>query len=122
MYQLTTDVIPSFPLECEKADKREGTFMKRFENMAGTVARRYHEESSARKAALVYLQSLLDHQGEMDEQRAKDFLTSIQQIRCQLDQERENRKLHDRAVVKTIDAGVAAMRRAVWEAADDSLL
>ena len=122
MYQLTTDVMPSIPLECQKADKREGTFMKRFENMAGTVARRFHEESSSRKAALVYLQSLLDHQGEMDEQRAKDFLTSIQQLRCQLDQERENRILQDRAVVQMIDAGVVAMRRAVWEAADDSLL
>jgi hypothetical protein len=120
MQELTHNTMPSVQLECHKADKREGSLMRRFESMAGTAARRYQEESSARKAGLVYLQSLLDNQGDMDEQRAKEFLRVIQGLREQVTVEQENRKMHDKTVSKDVEMGSAAMRRALLEAADDS--
>lgn len=120
MQELTHNTMPSVKLECHKADKRESGLMRRFESMAGTAARRYQEESSARKAGLVYLQSLLDNQGDMDERCAKDFLRVIKELREQVAVERENRIMHDKSVSMDVEMNCAAMRRALLEAADDS--
>ena len=39
-------------LENSKADKREGSMVRRFESIAGTAARRHLEESASRRAFL----------------------------------------------------------------------
>jgi len=114
---MTHQLLHTIQLECHKADKREGALMQRFERMAGTAARRYYEESSARKAALVYLQSLLDNQGEMDQQRAMEFLKTIKQLRERLSEERKVRKFDDGAVLQAIEARTAELRRALLETA-----
>ena len=54
--EMLQNIQPSIKMEAQKADKREGTRFRKLDSLAGTVARRFYDESATRKAATVLLQ------------------------------------------------------------------
>jgi hypothetical protein len=104
-------------LENSKADKREGSMVRRFESIAGTAARRYLEESASLRACLAQVQSLAQDAADLDEQRSKDFLESLKKLRESLRQERQERKAQDKRVMDSIMERTAELKRALLEAA-----
>jgi hypothetical protein len=104
-------------LENSKADKREGSMVRRFESIAGTAARRHLEETASRRACLAQVQSLAQDAADLDEQRSKDFLESLKKLRESLRREREERKAQDKRVMDLIVERTAELKRALLEAA-----
>jgi hypothetical protein len=103
-------------LENSKAAKREGSMVRRFESIAGTAARRHLEESASRRAFLAQVQSLAQDAADLDEQRSKDFLESVKELRESLRREREERKAHDKRVMDMIMERTEELKRALLEA------
>jgi hypothetical protein len=122
--ELVQEVQPALRLEASKADKREGSMVRRFESIAGIAARRYQEETSSCKAALSMLESELAIDQELDEVNTNDFLESIKTLRLELEKERKERKERDKEILRQIHESTVAMKRALLEAAgdDDNLI
>ena len=115
--EVTIEVQSSLRLETSKADKRIGTLVRRFETIAGAVARRHYEEAASMRAALVQVQSLAQDAADLDEQRARQFLDSLEEIRKSLEREREERKARDERVMASIVERTTELKRALLEAA-----
>jgi len=113
--QLAHDLTSELKLEAFKADKREGGMVRRFEGMVGTMARRIQEESAARVAAVEMASKQLKEISEIDVRRGDGFLTTIQQLRAQIKQERMQRQAQDRIILDRIVQTTATMKRAVLE-------
>jgi hypothetical protein len=114
---LVQSIQPSIQIEAAKADKREGTLFRKFDSLAGTVSRRFHEENATRKAATALLEEQLAV-NTMEQQF--HFLEHIQTLRAGLRDEREARKERDAKVLSDVNETCSALRRAVLEAAGDS--
>lgn len=110
----------SLQLEASKADKRIGTLVRRFESIAGTVARRHQEEAASRRAALVQVESLAQDAADLDERRALEFLESLRKLRESLKREREERKARDKEVMDLVVERTTELKRALLEAAGSS--
>ena len=117
--QLVHDVTSDLKLEANKADKREGSMVRRFEGMVGTMARRLQEESAARVAAIEMTSQQLKEISEIDMRRADGFLTTIQQLRAKIKQERVERQAQDQRILDRIVQTTSTMRRAVLETFHD---
>lgn len=115
---VTQELQACLKLETNKADKREGSMVRRFESIAGTAARRYSEETASRCACLAHVQSLAQDAADLDEQRSKEFLESLQTLRESLRREREERKAQDKRVMDLIVERTAELQRALLEAAE----
>jgi hypothetical protein len=114
---VTLEVKSRLQLETSKADKRIGTLVRRFETIAGAVARRHFEEAASRRAALIQVQSLAQDAANLDEQRARQFLDSLEALRISLQREREERKARDEKVMALIVERTTELKRALLEAA-----
>jgi hypothetical protein len=117
---VTQELQACLKLETNKADKREGSMVRRFETIAGTAARRYSEETASRCACLAQVQSLAQDAADLDEQRSKEFLESLQTLRESLRREREERKAQDKRVMDLIVERTAELQRALLEAAESN--
>jgi hypothetical protein len=107
-------------VEQSKADKIEGGVVRRYELNAGNVAKRFHQESAARRAALDMLNRKLQKVSEQEIQRSDDILGVISNLREQIHREREERIAADKQIVDDITRTAVAMRRAFLAAFDDS--
>lgn len=107
----------SLRLESSKAEKRIGSMVRRFEAIAGTVARRHQEEAASRRAALVQVQALAQDAADLDERRALQFLQSLRELRESLERERQERKSRDKEVMDLIVERTTELKRALLEAA-----
>lgn len=114
---VTQELQSSLRLERSKADKRIGSLVRRFETIAGTVARRHQEEAASRRAALVQVEALAQDAADLDEQRALQFLESLKELRQTLEQEKEQRKVRDKEVMELIVERTTELKRALLEAA-----
>jgi hypothetical protein len=117
---LVQEVIPSMRVEKSKADKIEGGVVRRYELNAGNVAKRFHQESAARRAALDMLNRKLQKMSKQEEQRSDDVLGVISNLREQIKREREERIAADKQIMDDITKTAVAMRRAFLAAFDDS--
>lgn len=119
--RLEREVIPNMQLELAQDDKAEGILVGRFETLAGTMGRRYHEEHAARVAATSLadqaVQNLNDE--EMCPKRAQEFLQHIRDLRRQLGQEREIRKAEDERLMLQIGRAYASLQRSVLQVIGD---
>ena len=113
--QLTQNIQPSLRLESSKADKREGTLVRRLDSIAGTVARRFHEESATRIAAVHVLTQQIDDSPEHDTR--EEYLAQLKELRRKLREERTARKATDAKILREIHETTDAMKRALLEAA-----
>ncbi len=103
-----------------EADRRYGLLVRRAEQWAATMSRRYHEERAARKAALSMAESSIRELQQVDDKRASEFLDTIRQLREQLDREREERVRRDEEIRRDIESAVQAMKRSVLGLLDDA--
>jgi hypothetical protein len=116
-HDVTLEIKSCLRLETSKADKRIGTLVRRFETIAGAVARRHFEEAASRRAALIQVQSLAQDAANLDEQRARQFLDSLEALRISLQREREERIARDEKVMALIVERTTELKRALLEAA-----
>jgi RNAse (barnase) inhibitor barstar len=117
---LVNDIKTDLKLEAAKADKREGSMVRRFEGLAGTMARRFHEERAARTAAVqVAMQQVQTQLDDLDPKKADDVMISLKQLRIQLEGERAERQAQDQRIQERIVQTTTAMKRALLEAAGD---
>lgn len=114
--EMLQNIQPSIKMEAQKADKREGTRFRKLDSLAGTVARRFYDESATRKAATVLLQEQLDHLSQPE--KKMNFLEQLRNLRAELKLEREARRAQDAQVLSDVHETCDALKRAVLEAAD----
>ena len=112
--EMLQNVQPSLQMEVQKADKRESTRFRKFESLAGTVARRFYEETATRKAAEVSLGEQIDLLSQPESK--VNFLEQLRTIRAELQQERETRRARDAQVLSDVHSTCDALKRAVLEA------
>jgi hypothetical protein len=117
---VTQELQASLRLETSKADKRIGSMVRRFESIAGTVARRHQEEAASRRAALVQVQSLAQDAADLDERRALEFLDCLKELRESLQRERKERRARDKEVMELIVERTTELKRALLQAADSA--
>lgn len=117
---LLQEVVPSMRIEKSKADKIEGGVVRRYELNAGNVAKRLHQESASRRAALDAFNRKVRKMFEQEEQRSNDVLDVIGNLREQIRMEREERIAADKQIMDDITRTAVAMRRAFLAAFDDS--
>jgi predicted aminopeptidase len=107
-------------MENSKADRVERGIAGRFEFVAGVDARRFHEESAARRAAVDTGSNKVDKRAIQEEERLDDFLATVTDLRAQLRQERAQRKAEDKKILDDIVKTTATMKRALLEAVGGS--
>eukprot|EP00980_Cylindrotheca_fusiformis_P015451 scaffold4343_cov144-Cylindrotheca_fusiformis.AAC.29 len=117
---LLLEIIPSMRIEKSKADKIEGGVVRRYELNAGNVAKMFHEESAARRAALDKLNRRVKRMLAQEEQRSDDVLDVVRNIRERIQRERNERIAADKHIMEDITRTSVAMRRAFLAAFDDS--
>ena len=113
---LYQDTIPAFRIENSKSDKIEGGIVRRYEQLAGIMARQYHEECATRRAAMEDIKRNLDNVAHQDQRQLEDFLSKIEDIRTQLRNERSERIAADKRMANEIAKNTAAMKRALLAA------
>jgi hypothetical protein len=116
---LFQDIIPGIRLENAKSDKIEGGVIRRFENVAGIVARRFHEESASGRAAVELVHNKVESAVQQDEQRLDDVLAIISDLRAKIRRERAERKAADEKILQEIVQTTVTMKRALLEAVGD---
>lgn len=117
---LLQDATPGMRMENSKADRVERSIALRFELAAGTDARRFHEESAARRAAVDMVSQKVDKRALQEEGRLDDFLARVTDLRSQLREERARRKAADNKILDDIVKTHATMNRALLAAVGES--
>jgi hypothetical protein len=113
---LQQDIIPGIRIENSKFDKIEGGVVRRFENVAGMVARRFHEESAARRAAVELMTRKIQASACQDEERLDDVLAVITEVRVKIRRERAERKAADQKILEEIVNTTVSMKYALLQA------
>jgi len=111
----TQQIQPALRLEQSKAEKREGTLVRRLDSIAAITARRFREETATRKAATTLLSQRMDTSAEEDPE-VEEYADQLRQLRAKIREERKKRKEEDERVLKEIHRATAAMKRALLQA------
>ncbi|KAL7534812.1 hypothetical protein ACHAXR_008519 [Thalassiosira sp. AJA248-18] len=93
---------PALALEMTKADKREGSMVRRFDGSSGEYTRLISETTSSRVSSLVYIEREIDNWDISDLKKAEFYLDEIQRLKAKVLEEREERLRQDELVVKRI--------------------
>jgi hypothetical protein len=119
--QLLHEITPELHMEATKADKREGSMNRRWESLAGILARRYIEESSSRKASLALVEEQL--RAALHQQETEDIivLSKLQELRAKLEQERAERLTEDERLKDLIAERGVSLQRFLLETLGDPL-
>lgn len=119
--QLLHEIAPDLQMEASKADKREGSMNRRWESLAGILARRYLDESSTRKASLAVVEEEIV--GVLHQQEADDVvvLATLRDLRARLDQERLMRLAEDKRVLDLITETAVHLQRLLLETLADPI-
>jgi hypothetical protein len=94
---LTQQVSPAVNADQTKSEKREGSMLRQFEDIAGTARRRHHEERASRHGsfAMVKHRLLAEAQVESDPHRIEEAIVKVRALRAKLDQERVTQRMRD---------------------------
>ena len=122
--ELFHDVLPRLRMEDCKSDKMEGGVIRRYENVAGVVARQFHQEAAARRASVEIvrqtyallgkpLEQQETHQHRNGDNDAEALLNHVRALRERLKKEREQRRRQDMLIMDDIRRTTVAMKRAL---------
>ena len=111
--ELLHDVVPRRRMEDSKSDKMEGGVIRRYENIAGIVARQFHQEAAARRASVEVVRQHYASVTADETQRDDDLLKEIRGLRERLKKEREQRRRQDMMIMDDIRRTTVAMKRAL---------
>lgn len=110
---LVQQIIPTMHLEHVKSDKIEGGVVRRYDNVAGTICRQFHQEAAARRANLELVQRRFEHSGQQQSERGDDLLKTIQELRQSIQKERLQRQAQDKLIRDEMIRTTMAMKRAL---------
>lgn len=113
---LHQDFIPGLRIEESKSNKIEGGVIRRYESVAGKIARDFHEEAAERRSAIEMTKQKLQGYVDREEQRGDDILQTIQILRQKIRQERQERQAADKRILDEIVKTTVAMKRALLAA------
>jgi len=117
---LSYDVGPALQLEKNKAIKREGGMIRRFESIAGLANRSICEETAERVTDLSIVESKIDGKESFDERRKEVFMEEIRKIRIMLEEEKKERARQDELVLENILHTKEKLEQAVLESLADT--
>jgi hypothetical protein len=100
-------------MEDAKSEKIEGGVIRRFENVAGVVARQFHQEAAARRASVELVRQNCASVAAVETRRGDDLLKEIRALREQVKKEREQRIREDRIILDDIRRTTVTMKRAL---------
>ena len=115
---LSREIIPEIRMENSKSDKIEGGVIGRFEEVVGSLARRFHEESAARRSAIDLVREKVQKAVDQEELSFDGFLAQISELRAQISRERAERKAADKKIIEEIAKTTIFMKRALIQAMD----
>lgn len=114
---LHQDVASEIRAENAKYHKIEGGIVRRFELVAGSIARNFHAECASTRAATDLLEKKLAKADPERTERLTATLSRIAELRAQIRQERAERIAADQALWEDIVRSIEAMKRALVAAA-----
>jgi hypothetical protein len=117
--ELEHEIEPLVKLETHKADKREGSLFRRWEDLCGSMARRFHEERATRMAVAEVTSRQMRFLEDLDERKAEEYLDKIAQLRQKLHEERATREASDQRIYERILDREALLKDAMWEVTGD---
>lgn len=111
---LQQDLVSEIQVETSKYDKVEGGIVRRFELVAGDIAKNFHKEGAARRAAMELLEQKISKTiPQQQTDRLDNTISKIAQLRAKLRQEKADRQAADQAILEGIVATTGAMKRAM---------
>ena len=113
--KLEYQIQPDTKLELYKANKREGRLFHRFEELVGSMARRFHEERISLQAAIARTSNQIAAMEDLDQQKGELFLEKIGKIQALLDEERNIRRAQDARIMQRIEQQESIMKEALME-------
>ncbi|KAG7359941.1 hypothetical protein IV203_035039 [Nitzschia inconspicua] len=118
--ELQQDLISEIRVETTKYDKVEAGIVRRFELVAGEIAKNFHKEGAARRAELGLLKNKIDTTiPQQQTDRLENTLSQIAQLRAKLRQERADRQAADAAILESIVATTGTIKRAMMALVSD---
>ena len=100
--KVKSEIPPKLHMEKTKAAKREQAIFQKFESMAGLASRSLAEENAARIASLQMLKDKILEAGGWDEKRTTRFLDEVNELKREIQEEREARMESDETVLAQI--------------------
>lgn len=91
-----------FKVESVEADKREGVLVCKFEEMVGSMARRYQEERATRSASIQIVTENIKSCNYLDVTKYEQILENIRTLREQIATEKMARKARDDEILRLI--------------------
>jgi hypothetical protein len=116
---LQQEIIPEIRLENAKYDKVEGGVVRRFELVAGVIARDFHAEVASRHANTELLRRKVEKAIPRHTTQLEQKLAEIEKLRAMLRHEREERQASDQAILDEIALTTASIRRAMMALVSD---
>lgn len=115
-HDLHQEIIPSVRIESAKSDKIEGGIIRRYEAVAGTLARQFHQEAAAHRSSLEMMKQKVLKAGDQDEKRGEEALRAIKELRLKIQRERVERVAADEKIREDIKETIVFMKRALLAA------
>lgn len=112
-HDLQQDIISEIRVETSKYDKVEGGIVRRFELVAGEIAKNFHKEGASRRSSIEMMRRKVDGKALEQTQHLQETLSRIANLRARLRQERADRQARDSELAETIVARTATARRAI---------
>eukprot|EP00525_Craspedostauros_australis_P002575 CAMPEP_0198110984 /NCGR_PEP_ID=MMETSP1442-20131203/2969_1 /TAXON_ID= /ORGANISM="Craspedostauros australis, Strain CCMP3328" /LENGTH=88 /DNA_ID=CAMNT_0043767241 /DNA_START=96 /DNA_END=362 /DNA_ORIENTATION=- len=81
--------------------------------MVGSTTRRFNEEAASRRSTVELVRQQVQSVKDRDQQRLKDALERIKDLRQQLARERAERQRSDELLIQQIEAKMSRMKRAL---------
>lgn len=119
--KLEYQIIPDMQVEVYKADKREGSLFRRFEELVGSMARRYHEERAGLQAAIARTCQQIVAMEDLDQVKGEIFLEKIGKVRERLEEERAKRRAEDARILQLIEQRGSLLKEALLETVGSDL-
>jgi hypothetical protein len=113
------DVVSEIRVENSKYDKVEGGIVRRFELVAGEIAKDFHSEEASRRASVEVLRRKVDGFTPAKTKRLENTLSEIAELRAKLRQERAERQAADQAIMESIAETTESIKRAMMALVSD---
>ena len=94
-----------------------GSLVGKFDSLAGSMSRRYHEEQAARAACFQVASEKVKTYQDVDTTTRDGFLESIRDLRRRVASEREQRRAHDAQLKSRVAKATASLRRSLLDIA-----
>jgi len=117
--ELHQDVVPGLRVENSMYDKVEGGIVRRYEMVAGEIAKNLHAEGASRRASIESLRQKVEKLVPSKTDGSTNTLSQIAMLRAQLRQERADRQAADQAILESIAHTTERMKRAMMALVSD---